>query len=215
MNEEKKLKEWTKEYLNLEDQRNENIDKLEAVNKKLAILYSELSDLEDGETNMEIDRKQEQLNSLRNNYKSKKTESEYVYFIQVEDNGPIKIGMTSDPTGNSRLKAIQTSNPYNLKLLSIIESNEREIQKRFAKYRIKGEWFEPSPELFNFIKEKEREKLEHIKKKDFLLKKRERLGEKQFEDMSPEELLIEYKKNKQKIIENNSEIESLKKQLEN
>jgi len=38
---------------------------------------------------------------------------------------------------------------------------------------------------------------------------------KELEDMNPEELLREYKKNKQKIIENNKEIEFLKRQLKN
>ena len=40
--EDRELEELAKEYLDLEEQRNENIDKLEEINKKLVLLYSEL-----------------------------------------------------------------------------------------------------------------------------------------------------------------------------
>lgn len=40
--ENKELEELVEEYLNLEDQRNKNIDKLEEINKELAIMYSDL-----------------------------------------------------------------------------------------------------------------------------------------------------------------------------
>lgn len=35
-------KEWAKRYLDLEEQRNKNLDKIEEINKKLATLYSDL-----------------------------------------------------------------------------------------------------------------------------------------------------------------------------
>lgn len=40
--EDKRLGELVEEYLELDDQINDNIDKLEEINKKLAILYSNL-----------------------------------------------------------------------------------------------------------------------------------------------------------------------------
>ncbi len=40
--EDRELEELAKRYLDLEDQRNKNIDKLEEINKKLTLLYSNL-----------------------------------------------------------------------------------------------------------------------------------------------------------------------------
>ncbi|MBA7492892.1 hypothetical protein ES702_03445 [subsurface metagenome] len=40
--EDKKMEKLVEEYLELDDQINDNIDKLEKINKKLAIMYSNL-----------------------------------------------------------------------------------------------------------------------------------------------------------------------------
>ena len=42
--EDKELEDLAREYLDLEEQRNENLDKLEETNKKLAILYLNLKE---------------------------------------------------------------------------------------------------------------------------------------------------------------------------
>jgi len=39
-NEDKELEEWAQRYIDLENQRNKNLDRLEEINKKLALLYS-------------------------------------------------------------------------------------------------------------------------------------------------------------------------------
>jgi hypothetical protein len=76
-----------------------------------------------------------------------------VYFIQ-SDAGPIKIGH-SDVGARSRLSQLQTSSPIGLKLLKVLPGTiklERELHRKFAQYRLRGEWFQPSPELLEFIK---------------------------------------------------------------
>lgn len=76
-----------------------------------------------------------------------------VYFIQEGNEGPIKIGFSNKLV--DRLASIQTGNPRELRLLGWLKGNqakESEIQDKFANYRIRGEWFEPSPELLDFIK---------------------------------------------------------------
>jgi len=86
----------------------------------------------------------------------------FVYFIQEGINGKIKIGYSSNP--HERLKSHQTSNSNRLRILGIIEGNlesEQLIQKRFEKYKVTGEWYEPVDSLLTFIensKMSEREK---------------------------------------------------------
>ena len=75
-----------------------------------------------------------------------------VYFIKA--NNIIKIGYADDPS--KRIPSIQTSSPYELEVLLIIEGNydkENELHKRFQIYRTSGEWFEYSEELKQYILE--------------------------------------------------------------
>lgn len=78
----------------------------------------------------------------------------YVYFIKAKCEGnPIKIGYSIDP--KKRLKSLQTASPVKLKLVKAIPGNrdtERNLHRRFKKYRIRGEWFK-SEKLLSFIKE--------------------------------------------------------------
>lgn len=70
-----------------------------------------------------------------------------LYFIG-SDEGPIKIGVSVDPT--KRLKGIQTSYPYKLQILALIPDGgmmESEYHARFAAHRLHGEWFEPHPDI--------------------------------------------------------------------
>lgn len=76
----------------------------------------------------------------------------HVYFIRGEDTGKIKIGFAVDP--EIRLRDLQTGSSEKLSLIKFIEGTqekETEIQNRFKKYRIHGEWFEPAEELVEFI----------------------------------------------------------------
>ena len=77
-----------------------------------------------------------------------------IYFVQ-DERGPIKIGQTGNPY-EFRHSGLQTGNPFELKLLLFVPSckyTEKSIHLRFDKYRIRGEWFEPAPELLEFIEE--------------------------------------------------------------
>jgi hypothetical protein len=66
-----------------------------------------------------------------------------VYFIQNE-RGHVKIGFTRG-SAHGRLRTLQTASAEQLDLISVVvggEPTERELHKRFAARRIKGEWFD-------------------------------------------------------------------------
>jgi hypothetical protein len=82
----------------------------------------------------------------------------YIYFVQGECGGPIKVGYSKDP--DSRFKTLQTGYPDILKMLLIIpgsEKTESYIHKMFDEYRINGEWFKPGEFVL--------EKIEHFRQK--------------------------------------------------
>lgn len=77
-----------------------------------------------------------------------------IYFIQVGDDGPVKIGLADDPY--RRLVALQCASPFELRLLGGFEGGrgeELKLHKMFAHARIRGEWFEPTEELLAFVLE--------------------------------------------------------------
>jgi hypothetical protein len=65
-----------------------------------------------------------------------------VYFVQAGEDGPVKIGFATDVA--SRLNAMRTSNPEELRLVACFigtYEDERAMHALFAKYRKRGEWF--------------------------------------------------------------------------
>ena len=76
-----------------------------------------------------------------------------VYFIQAEQGGLIKIGLSKHPL--TRLEDIQRFCPIKLKLIGIVKNasytTEQSIQYDFRQFRQYGEWFEPVPSLKQFI----------------------------------------------------------------
>ncbi len=75
-----------------------------------------------------------------------------IYFIQCGKNGPIKIGYTGNVEG--RLASMQTSCPYELKLLWSIKGDtddEQDLHEEWKHERIRGEWFHPSKKLLEYI----------------------------------------------------------------
>lgn len=75
-------------------------------------------------------------------------EGSMVYFVQMGDDGPIKIGFSS--VIERRVSHMQNGNPYPLRLLRTMPggpADERKLHHRFARWRLQGEWFEPTPEL--------------------------------------------------------------------
>ena len=76
-----------------------------------------------------------------------------IYFIRSTNNNVIKIGFTSGEI-SKRLKALQTSHPYQLELLATIPGDtnfEKSLHQQFEQYRLKGEWFKPHPEIISYI----------------------------------------------------------------
>jgi hypothetical protein len=76
----------------------------------------------------------------------------FVYFIQGESGGPIKIGYSDDVV--KRLKGLQTGYPDNLKILFAYPGNqddEKSIHEMLNSDRLRGEWFKPTETLFSVI----------------------------------------------------------------
>lgn len=78
-----------------------------------------------------------------------------IYFIQDSASHNIKIGFTSAEDADGRRAALQTGNSAELVLLRTIPGGKRiteaTLHRRFAKDRVAGEWFRPSPDLLRFI----------------------------------------------------------------
>jgi hypothetical protein len=71
-----------------------------------------------------------------------------IYFIQAPPDGPVKIGYAAHP--HLRLAALQVASAEPLELLAWLEGDrnlERAAHAHFADSRLRGEWFEPTPEL--------------------------------------------------------------------
>jgi predicted GIY-YIG superfamily endonuclease len=91
-----------------------------------------------------------------------KKEVGFVYYIQEEMDGNIKIGFSDDPI--KRLSQHQTSNPRELRMLVYVKGNkedEKKIQKKFESLQTTGEWFKPDKRLLVHI-EKEKSKFFEI-----------------------------------------------------
>ena len=77
-----------------------------------------------------------------------------IYFLQLGNNGPVKIGITKylEP----RIQSIQGCVPVPLQLVLTLRGNrllEKKLHDRFAKYKIQGEWYELGDALRDFINE--------------------------------------------------------------
>jgi hypothetical protein len=75
-----------------------------------------------------------------------------IYFIQKDVNGPIKIGISTDL--KSRLATLQTACHEPLSVLGTMKGSyrfEAMLHQKFLKYRIRGEWFQPSEEITTYI----------------------------------------------------------------
>lgn len=78
----------------------------------------------------------------------------YIYFIQGQCGGAIKIGYSLSPS--ARLRTLQTGYPDTLRILLLIpgnESTEQMLHRQFEEMRLKGEWFRPDKRLTDKIKE--------------------------------------------------------------
>lgn len=78
----------------------------------------------------------------------------YVYFVQMDRIGPIKIGYTKNI--GKRIVTLQISSPYPLRLLCLFptdELSEKEIHHCYNDSRLEGEWFLPHPVILADIDE--------------------------------------------------------------
>lgn len=76
----------------------------------------------------------------------------YIYFIQGQCGGAIKIGFSYQPA--ERLKSLQTGYPDTLTILSMIPGSldlERELHEEFSYCKLNGEWFKPDQRLLDKI----------------------------------------------------------------
>jgi hypothetical protein len=77
-----------------------------------------------------------------------------VYFVQASHAKAIKIGFSTRV--EDRIKGLRTGTHARLKPLGHVPGNredERALHTRFAKDRIRGEWFRATPGLLAFIRE--------------------------------------------------------------
>ena len=77
----------------------------------------------------------------------------YVYFAQMHRVGPIKIGFARNV--KKRIGHLQTHSPFEIVLIHKTPSTvkeEKQVHEKFSKWRIRGEWFHPSDEIFDYIK---------------------------------------------------------------
>ena len=77
-----------------------------------------------------------------------------IYFIQSQSDKRIKIGKADDPT--TRLRQLRTGSsskePYIiLAVLPGGSKRESDLKNQFKEFRSHGEWFEPAPEILDFI----------------------------------------------------------------
>lgn len=75
----------------------------------------------------------------------------YIYFVQSED-GFIKIGCSQNV--KSRFRTIQGDNHMKIKLIGKMKGGydlEAKLHRKFKKFRKRGEWFHPAPELIGYI----------------------------------------------------------------
>jgi hypothetical protein len=101
----------------------------------------------------EQNRKRNYLRSIFGKDIGYKDLNSFVYFIQGESGGAIKIGITQDI--KKRIAGMQTGHPDTVIELAIIPGDtfmESYIHEMFKEYRLRGEWFKPSEAILVFIK---------------------------------------------------------------
>lgn len=75
-----------------------------------------------------------------------------IYFIRANGTGPVKIGFSTDY--QARIASMMTSHARQLRLVAVIRgshTDEQALHKRFAKYRVRGEWFRVAGELAKYL----------------------------------------------------------------
>lgn len=105
---------------------------------------------EEEKAKIEQQKKEEEEKKLE---EYKKKYPGFIYFIQGENGGPIKIGFTENIS--KRLKGLQTGHCDNLVVLATFPGkmqNEKDLHSKYGEIRLRGEWFKPTEELIKYIK---------------------------------------------------------------
>jgi len=89
-----------------------------------------------------------------------------IYFIQSPHDKRIKIGMSENP--NLRIRDLQTgssSKESHVPLLVLPGGRKREseLHSVFKKFRSHGEWFNPVPEILDYIKQETQEEFKYCR----------------------------------------------------
>lgn len=75
-----------------------------------------------------------------------------VYFIRAGKDGPIKIGVATDPA--ARLRDLQTAHHETLHLERVVDGErcaELWLHEHFSEYRLRGEWFRFHPSMLTIL----------------------------------------------------------------
>jgi hypothetical protein len=102
-----------------------------------------------------IQRKEEEKRMREIEYK--KRCPGFIYFVQGESGGPIKIGFATDV--KKRLASLQTGYPETLILLHSIPGNvkdEEYFHSKFMCFRLRGEWFRPCDDILSLTSDLKR-----------------------------------------------------------
>lgn len=78
---------------------------------------------------------------------AKRFKADVVYFIGAAS-GPVKIGFSGNV--RNRLSKLQIGHPYRLRILAYIDGtkeSEREYHHLFSDQRIRGEWYQRTPDI--------------------------------------------------------------------
>lgn len=80
------------------------------------------------------------------------SDQRFIYFIACQEF--VKIGIAANV--DDRLNQMQTGNPYELRLLKVMESanaeqDEESIHCALERYRIRGEWFKLPPDVLALV----------------------------------------------------------------
>ena len=79
--------------------------------------------------------------------------NQFIYLIEAGDNQFLKIGFTRNPS--KRLSILQSGNPLPLCMVSLVKGDkqlEARLHKKFAKRKVRGEWFSYSVAIVNEFK---------------------------------------------------------------
>lgn len=97
-----------------------------------------------------------------NEYAKRLNVNDFIYFMQGENGGSIRIGYSINPS--KTLISLEKGYPDKLKILLVIpESCEKaiQLQNKFEHLKLKGGWFKPDKEIFDEI-EKLKAKYPHV-----------------------------------------------------